>query len=78
MPKRVLNGIIVSDKADKTVTVKVETLVKHPLYGKFIKRSKKYSAHDESNKYKVGESISIQECPPISKRKTWVVVEQKA
>ncbi len=78
MPKRVLRGVVVSDKADKTVTVKVETLVKHPLYGKFIKRSKKYAAHDEQNKYKIGDFVAIQECPPISKCKTWVVIEQSA
>lgn len=78
MSKRVLQGIIVSDKADKTVTVKVETLVKHPLYGKFIKRSKKYAAHDELNQYQTGQSVLIEECPPVSKRKTWIVIEKTA
>lgn len=74
MPKRVLTGTIVSDKGDKTVVVKVERRVKHPLYGKIIKRSKKYHAHDEGNVYREGETVRIEECKPISKQKTWVVV----
>jgi small subunit ribosomal protein S17 len=74
MPRRVLSGIVVSDKMDKTVVVKVERKVMHPLYKKFISRSKKYSAHDENNACKVGDSVKIRECPPISKTKTWEVI----
>ena len=76
MPKRVLTGTVVSDKADKTVVVRVERRVKHPLYGKIIKLSKKYHAHDEANAYSVGEQVRIQECAPLSKLKTWTVVER--
>ena len=74
MPKRVLTGTIVSDKTDKTVVVKVERRVKHPLYGKIIKRSKKYHAHDEGNVFKEGQTVRIEECAPISKLKTWKVI----
>ena len=74
MPRRVLSGTVVSDKMDKTVVVRVERKVMHPLYKKFISRSKKYSAHDENNVCKVGDSVKIRECPPISKTKTWEVV----
>jgi small subunit ribosomal protein S17 len=74
MPKRVLTGIVVSDKTDKTVVVSVERRVKHPLYGKIIKRSKKYHAHDEGNVFKEGETVRIEECSPISKLKTWTVI----
>jgi small subunit ribosomal protein S17 len=76
MPKRVLTGTVVSDKADKTVVVRVERRVKHPLYGKIIKLSKKYHAHDEANAFKPGEQVRIQECAPISKLKTWTVLER--
>ncbi|OYU73964.1 MAG: 30S ribosomal protein S17 [Alphaproteobacteria bacterium PA3] len=76
MPKRVLTGTVVSDKTDKTVVVKVERKVKHPLYGKIIRRSKKYHAHDEGNTFKEGEVVRIEECAPISKLKTWTVVEK--
>jgi small subunit ribosomal protein S17 len=76
MPKRVLTGLIVSDKGDKTVVVNVERKVKHPLYGKIIRRSKKYHAHDEANAYKQGETVRIEETAPISKLKTWTVVER--
>ena len=76
MPKRVLTGQIVSDKTDKTVVVKVERRVKHPLYGKIIKRSKKYHAHDEANEFKAGETVRIEETRPISKLKTWKVIER--
>ncbi|APX65294.1 30S ribosomal protein S17 [Sphingomonas sp. gentR] len=76
MPKRVLTGVIVSDKTDKTVVVNVERKVKHPLYGKIIRRSKKYHAHDEANEYKAGETVRIEETAPISKLKTWKVVER--
>ena len=76
MPRRVLTGRVVSDKMDKTVTVLVDRRVMHPLYKKFIRRSKKYAAHDEANLCKVGDTVRIEECPPISKRKTWLVVER--
>jgi small subunit ribosomal protein S17 len=76
MPKRVLTGLIVSDKGDKTVVVNVERKVKHPLYGKIIRRSKKYHAHDEANEYKQGETVRIEETAPISKLKTWKVVDR--
>jgi small subunit ribosomal protein S17 len=76
MPKRILTGTIVSDKTDKTVVVKVERRVKHPLYGKIIKRSKKYHAHDEGNEFKLGEMVRIEETRPISKLKTWKVVDR--
>ncbi|MEN3749190.1 30S ribosomal protein S17 [Sphingomonas sp. HF-S3] len=76
MPKRVLTGNVVSDKGDKTVVVLVERKVKHPLYGKIIRRSKKYHAHDEANEYKAGETVRIEETKPISKLKTWTVVER--
>src|SRR5918994_5973040 len=76
MPKRVLSGTVVSDKADKTVVVRVERRVKHPLYGKIIKLSKKYHAHDEGNAYRPGEQVRIQECAPISKLKTWTVLDR--
>ena len=74
MPKRVLTGTVVSDKTDKTVVVKVERKVKHPLYGKIIRRSKKYHAHDEANDYREGETVRIEETAPISKLKTWKVI----
>ena len=74
MPKRVLTGTIVSDKTNKTVVVSVERRVKHPLYGKIIKRSKKYHAHDEGNAFKEGETVRIEETRPISKLKTWTVL----
>ena len=76
MPKRVLIGTVVSDKGDKTVTVRVDRRVKHPLYGKIIQRSKKYHAHDADNAYRVGEQVRIEECKPISKQKTWTVIER--
>ena len=76
MPKRVLTGQIVSDKGDKTVVVNVERKVKHPLYGKIIRRSKKYHAHDEGNEYKQGETVRIEETAPISKLKTWKVIDR--
>jgi small subunit ribosomal protein S17 len=76
MPKRVLIGTVVSDKGDKTVTVRVDRRVKHPLYGKIIRRSKKYHAHDADNAYRTGEQVRIEECKPISKHKTWTVIER--
>ena len=76
MPKRVLTGTIVSDKPEKTVVVRVERRVKHPLYGKIIRLSKKYHAHDEGNAYRTGEQVRIEECPPISKKKNWTVLDR--
>jgi small subunit ribosomal protein S17 len=76
MPKRVLSGQVTSDKMDKTVTVLVDRRVMHPLYKKFIRRSKKYAAHDETNLCKIGDKVRIEECRPISKRKTWLVIER--
>lgn len=74
MPRRVLTGTVVSDKQDKTVTVLVERRVMHPVYKKFIRKSKKYAAHDETNRFKTGDAVSIEECRPISKNKRWTVV----
>lgn len=78
MPRRVLQGTVVSDKGDKTITILVERRVMHPIYKKYIRTSKKYAAHDEQNRCKVGEKVSIIECAPISKRKRWMVVEGEA
>jgi small subunit ribosomal protein S17 len=66
-------GTVVSDKMDKTVVVMVETLVKHPLYGKYIKKRKKYMAHDENNECRVGDKVLIEETRPLSRRKRWRV-----
>ncbi|TAE81743.1 MAG: 30S ribosomal protein S17 [Alphaproteobacteria bacterium] len=76
MPKRVLQGIVVSNKADKTVTVLVERRVQHPTYKKIIRKTKKYLAHDELNRCVMGDSVSIVESKPISKRKMWVVQDE--
>ena len=76
MPKRILIGTVVSDKTDKTVTVQVERKVKHPMYGKIIRRSKKYHAHDEDNAFKPGETVRIEETKPISKTKSWKVIDR--
>ena len=76
MPKRVLSGTVVSDKGDKTVVVRVERRVKHPLYGKIIRLSKKYHAHDEGNAFKLGEQVRIEECAPVSKLKSWKVLDR--
>ncbi len=76
MPRRILQGVVVSDKMDKTVVVRVERRVMHPIYKKFIKRSKKYHAHDEANACKAGDVVRIQECRPISKTKTWQVLAE--
>lgn len=79
MPKRVLQGVVTSDKNDKTVTVLVERRIKHPLYKKTIRSSKKYAAHDETNQAKIGDVVRIEESRPISKSKKWqVVYEAKA
>ena len=73
MPRRSLNGVVCSDSSSKTIVVKVERTFKHPMYKKFIKRSKKYHAHDESNSLKIGDKVSIEETKPISKKKNWIV-----
>ena len=79
MPKRILQGVVTSDKMEKTVVVRVERRVMHPIYKKFIRRSKKYHAHDENNVFKTGDTIRIRECAPISKTKCWeVIVEPQA
>ena len=76
MPRRVLTGRVTSDKMNKTITVLVNRRVMHPLYKKFIRRSKKYAAHDEHNICVEGDTVRIIECPPISKRKTWRLLER--
>ena len=74
MSKRVLQGIVVSDICDKTVIVRVDRRVIHPVYKKFVTHSKKYAAHDEHNRFHVGDAVQIEESRPISKRKHWVVL----
>ena len=76
MTKKILEGMVVSDKSNKTVVVEVKRKFVHPFYGKVISRSKKYHAHDEQNKYKVGDKVRIIESRPISKLKTWEVLEK--
>jgi small subunit ribosomal protein S17 len=76
MPKRVLQGVVVSDKQDKTVVVKVERRFTHPLLKKTVRRSKNFHAHDEANKAKVGDTVLIEETRPISRLKRWIVVEE--
>ena len=76
MPKRILQGVVVSDKNAKTVVVDVERRFLHPAMGKTVRRSKNYHAHDEKGEYKVGDVVRIQECRPLSKLKTWEVVER--
>ena len=80
MPKRILEGVVVSDKMDKTIVVKVERRVQHPIYKKFIRRSKKYHAHDATNAFKgkVGAKLRIRECRPLSKTKSWEVLVEGA
>jgi small subunit ribosomal protein S17 len=78
MPRRVLQGTVVSDKANKTVIVAVERRFMHPVYKKFIKRTKRYAAHDEANASKAGDKVFIRECRPISKTKRWEVVSEDA
>ena len=72
--KRIVTGRVVSDKADKTVTVKIERLIKHPVYGKYMRRTSKVLAHDENNECKSGDQVTISECRPVSKNKAWQVV----
>ena len=76
MPKRILEGDVVSDKMDKTVTVLIERRFMHPMYKKYVRRTDKYAAHDENNAYKVGDRVQIQECRPVPKRKTWEVINK--
>ena len=75
MPKRILQGTVVSDKTDKTVVVLIERKIAHPVYGKIMRRTKKYHAHDEANAVKTGDVVRIEECAPISKLKTWRVLD---
>ncbi len=77
MPKRILQGVVVSDKNDKTVVVEVERRYTHPLFKKVVRRSKKYQAHDENNRCKNGDRVQIVETAPISKNKRWAVLEQQ-
>ena len=74
MPKRIMQGVVVSDKNDKTVVVRVERRFMHPLYKKVIRRSKRFHAHDPGNKFKVGDQVRIQECAPVSKNKRWIAL----
>ena len=74
MPKRILQGVVVSDKMDKTIIVRVDRRVRHPLYKKFITRSKKFAAHDEENLYRKGDTVRIEEHRPISRRKRWMAL----
>ena len=74
---RILTGVVTSDKANKTITVKIERKVKHPLYGKVIKRATKVHAHDENNDASIGDVVSVKECRPISKNKTWILVSDE-
>ncbi|MEG3639785.1 30S ribosomal protein S17 [Magnetococcus sp. PR-3] len=76
MAKRIMQGVVVSDKMDKTVVVKVERKVRHPLYGKIVRQSKKYKAHDEENQYRTGDTVMIQESRAMSKDKNWIVTER--
>ena len=76
MPKRVLQGVVVSDKNDKTVVVEVERRYTHPLFKKTVRRTKKYHAHDENNVFKIGDRVEIVESAPISKNKRWVVLTE--
>ena len=78
MPKRILQGVVVSDKQEKTIVVKVERRFAHPLLKKTVRRSKNYHAHDDANVHKVGDFVSIQETRPISKLKRWAVVRAEA
>jgi len=78
MPKRVLQGVVVSDKGDKTIVVRVERKVTHPLYKKIIRKSKRYHAHDPENRAKTGDKVRIRECRPISKTKSWELVSDEA
>jgi len=74
MPKRIMQGVVVSDKMEKTIVVNVERKFPHPLYKKFIKRSKRYHVHDKDNQFKMGDIVNVQECRPLSKSKRWKVI----
>ncbi len=74
MPRRVMQGVVVSDKMDKTVVVKIERRVMNPIYKKYVRQSKRYLAHDESNEVRVGDVVRIRECRPLSRRKCWEVL----
>ena len=74
MPKRILTGKVTSNKSDKTITVTVERKIMHPMYKKFVTKSKKFSAHDSENKFKIGDIVNIRECNPISKNKRFEVI----
>ena len=76
MPKRILQGVVVSDKTNKTIIVRVDRRFTHPLYKKTVRRSKKYQAHDEVNHHKIGDIVRIEECQPISKNKCWRVLSE--
>ena len=76
MPKRILKGVVVSDKSDKTIVVEVERRYTHPLFKKTVRRTKKYKAHDEGNVHKIGDRVQIVETAPISKHKRWAVLAQ--
>ncbi len=76
MPKRIMQGVVVSDKMDKTIIVRVDRRVRHPLYKKFVTRSKKFAAHDEDNRYREGDTVRIEERRPISRRKRWTALER--
>ncbi len=78
MPRRVMQGVVVSDKMDKSIVVRVERRVMHPMYKKFIRRSKKYVAHDEENRSKMGDVVRIRECRPLSRRKRWELLRQES
>jgi len=78
MPKRILQGVVVSDKNDKTVVVRVERRFAHPLMKKTVRRTKRYQAHDENNQFKVGDMVRIIECAPVSRNKRWAVVTDQA
>jgi|TARA_A100001015_G_scaffold311098_1_gene413675 small subunit ribosomal protein S17 len=75
---RILTGVVTSDKANKSITVNIERKVKHPLYGKVIKRATKVHAHDENNSASIGDIVSVKECRPISKTKTWILVSDQS
>lgn len=78
MPRRVMQGVVVSDKGDKTVIVRVERRVRHPIYKKFVRRSNKFAAHDAENRFKEGDTVRIRECRPLSRTKRWEVVTDGA
>lgn len=78
MPKRILQGTVVSDAADKSIVVQVERRIKHPVFGKFVRKSNRFMAHDENNSAKKGDVVRIQECRPLSKRKSWELLSEPA